>query len=53
MYFYLAALGFCLFAYGYISAKVSCGNAAISLTAFFVGFPMLVYSCFKVVEAAQ
>ncbi len=47
--FWFATLGFCLYLYGYVSAKVGHGNW-FSLVAFFFGFPMCVYGIFKILE---
>ncbi len=50
-FFYYAALGFCLYGYGYISAKCGCrGDWRISLMAFLVGFPMCCYGVFEIIN---
>jgi hypothetical protein len=49
--FYLAAIGFCLYSYGYIGAKVSRGNWLVCLLCFLVGLPMCAYGVFKITKA--
>jgi len=49
--FYLAAVGLCLYTYGHLSAKLGYGNWKISLITFLVGFPLLIYGIFKILDA--
>ena len=47
--FWFGLLGFVLYGYGYISAKVGHGNW-FSLVAFFVGLPMCAYGIFQILD---
>ena len=48
--FWYCLLGFVFYGYGYISAKVGCGNW-LSLITFFIGLPMCAYGIFQVLNA--
>jgi len=47
--FWFCLLGFVLYGYGYVSAKIGHGNW-LSLVTFFVGLPMCAYGIFKIIE---
>ena len=51
--FYATAIGFCLYSYGYLSAKLGYGNWIVALVTFFIGLPLCAYGIFKILETIR
>ena len=51
--FFCAVLGICLYAYGYLGARVGYGYGWLNLSAFGIGFLLSIYGIFQILETIR